>query len=88
MPETFGYIGAIAIIIGVVCLSLKEKADPFVKVVDAVNEISMKIISFVMYFTPIGVFTSIATVIYSNGAAAILALGKLLDGVKFKEKLG
>ena len=67
-----------AIIIGVTCLSLKEKAEPFVKVVDAVNEISVKIISVVMYFTPIGVFSSIATVMYSNGLDTILALAKTL----------
>lgn len=67
-----------AIIIGVVCLSLKEKADPFVKVVAAVDEISMKIISFVMYFTPIGVFSSIAIVIQSNGIDTVLSLGGVL----------
>jgi len=67
-----------AVIIGVVCLSLKQKADPFVKVVDAVNEISMKIISVVMYFTPIGVFSSIAIVIQSNGIDTVLSLGGVL----------
>ena len=67
-----------AIIIGIVCLVLKEKAEPFVKVVDAVNEISMKIISFVMYFTPIGVFSSIAIVIQSNGLDTVLSLGGVL----------
>ena len=67
-----------AIIIGVVCLMIKEKADPFVKVVDSVNEISMKIISFIMYFTPIGVFSSIAIVIQANGIDSILALGGAL----------
>ena len=67
-----------AIIIGIVCLSLKEKAEPFVKVVDAVNEISMKIISVVMYFTPIGVFSSIAIVIQSNGIDTVLSLGGVL----------
>lgn len=67
-----------AIIIGIVCVSLKEKAEPFVKLVDSVNEISMKIISFVMYFTPIGVFSSIAIVIQSNGIDTVLSLGGVL----------
>ncbi len=67
-----------AIIIGVVCLMIKEKADPFVKVVDSVNEISMKIISFIMYFTPIGVFSSIAIVIQSNGIDTVISLGGAL----------
>ncbi len=67
-----------AIIIGIVCLSLKEKADPFIKLVDSVNEISMKIISFVMYCTPIGVFSSIAIVVASNGLDTVLSIGGVL----------
>ena len=67
-----------AVIIGVVCLMIKEKAEPFVKVVDAINEISMKIISFIMYFTPIGVFSSIAIVIQSNGIDTVISLGATL----------
>ena len=67
-----------AIIIGVVCLMIKEKASPFVNVVDSVNEISMKIISFIMYFTPIGVFSSIAIVIQSNGIDSVLSIGGAL----------
>ena len=67
-----------AVIIGVGCLMIKEKAEPFVKVVDAINEISMKIISFIMYFTPIGVFSSIAIVIQSNGIDTVISLGATL----------
>jgi len=67
-----------AIIIGIVCLSLKEKADPFIKLVDSVNEISMKIISFVMYCTPVGVFSSIAIVVASNGIDTVLSIGGVL----------
>ena len=67
-----------AIIVGITCLALKEKAAPFVKVVEAVNDISIKIISVVMYFTPIGVFCSISSVMYANGLDTILALGGVL----------
>ena len=67
-----------AIIVGITCLMLKEKAEPFVKVVDALNEISMKIVSGVMYVTPIGVFCSIAGVVHANGIDTILALGGVL----------
>ena len=69
---------AFAIIIGVVCLSLKEKAKPFIDLVESVNEISMKIISIVMYCTPIGVFSSIAIVVASNGIDTVLSLGGVL----------
>ncbi len=67
-----------AIIIGITCISLKEKAEPFVKVVEALNEISVKIISVVMYFTPIGVFCSISTVICANGLETVAAIGGVL----------
>lgn len=67
-----------AIIIGIACLVIGEKAKPFVRVCESVNEISIKIISWVMYITPVGVFSSIAAVVYANGTATILALGKVL----------
>ncbi|MDD6144438.1 MAG: dicarboxylate/amino acid:cation symporter [bacterium] len=67
-----------AIIVGTTCIALKEKAEPFYKVVEAVNEISVKIISVVMLFTPIGVFCSIASVMYANGTATIIALAGVL----------
>ena len=44
----------------------------------SINDISIKIISVVMLFTPIGVFCSIASVIYANGTQTILELGKVL----------
>ena len=67
-----------AIIVGIACLSMGEKAAPFVQVVESINDISIKIISVVMYFTPIGVFCSIASVIYANGTETIIALGTVL----------
>ena len=69
---------AFALIIGVVCLSLREKAKPFIDLVESVNEISMKIITIVMYFTPIGVFSSIAIVVASNGLDTVLSIGGVL----------
>lgn len=67
-----------AIIIGITCLSLGEKAKPVVDLAEAINDISIKIITVVMYFTPLGVFCSITGVIYANGIDTILALGKVL----------
>lgn len=67
-----------AIIIGITCLSIGEKAQPFVKLAESINDISIKIISIVMYFTPIGVFSSISLVIASNGSSTIVALATVL----------
>lgn len=67
-----------AIIVGITCLSVGEKAEPFVRLAESVNDISIRIISVVMCFTPIGVFCSIASVIYANGTETILAVGTVL----------
>ena len=67
-----------AIIVGITCLSLGKKAEPFVKVVEAVNDISVKIVSVVMYCTPVGVFCSISSVVYANGTGTIVALAGVL----------
>lgn len=67
-----------AIIIGITCLAVGKKAEPFVKLAESINEISIKVVSVVMYFTPIGVFCSIASVVYANGTETITALGKVL----------
>lgn len=67
-----------AIIVGITCLTLKDKAKPFVAVVESINDISIKIISVVMNFTPVGVFCSIAGVVYSNGTETIVALAGVL----------
>ncbi|MCQ2406574.1 MAG: dicarboxylate/amino acid:cation symporter, partial [Oscillospiraceae bacterium] len=69
---------AFAIIVGITCVSLKEKADPFVKLCESINDISIKIIGVVMYCTPVGVFCSLAGTVHSNGIQAILALGGVM----------
>jgi Na+/H+-dicarboxylate symporter len=67
-----------AIIVGITCLSLGKKAEPFVKLAESINDISVKIVSVVMYCTPVGVFCSIASVIYANGTSTIIALAGVL----------
>ncbi len=67
-----------AVIVGFACLSIREKSKPFIQVVDSLNEICMRIISVVMYFTPIGVFCTIVPVVYNNGMATILSLAVIL----------
>ena len=67
-----------AIIVGIACLTLGEKADPFVRVCEAVDEISVKIVSAVMYTTPVGVFCSLAGTVHANGLQTILSLAAVL----------
>ena len=67
-----------SIIIGLACLSLKEKAEPFVKLCISIHDISIFIVSKIMRFTPIGVFACMATVMYSNGIQTVLQLGQVM----------
>lgn len=67
---------AFAVIIGLACLAIQEKADPFINLCDSIYQISIFIISKIMYVTPFGVFACIATVMYSNGVDTMLQLGR------------
>jgi len=69
---------AFAVIIGLACLSLKEKAKPVVDLCDSVNEISILVVGKVMLCTPVGVFCCIATVMNSNGTETMLQLAQVM----------
>ena len=65
-------------IIGFTIIAVGEKADALTKVIGSINEVCLKIISVVMYFTPIGVFCTIVPVVQSNGVDTIVSLATQL----------
>lgn len=67
-----------AIVMGIACLALREKARPVVQLCEALNEICVKVVTWVMHCTPVGVFCSIAAVMYANGIDTMIALGQVL----------
>lgn len=67
-----------AVIIGLSCQALKEKAKPLVDVINSLNEVCMFIITKIMYVAPVGVFACIATVMYTNGAKTMVDLGEVM----------
>ena len=67
-----------AVIIGFTLIAVGEKGAPLLKVIDSLNEVCLKIISTVMYFTPIGVFCTIVPVVEANGTSTIVSLASLL----------
>lgn len=67
-----------AVIIGFTLISIGEKGTPFLNVIISLNEVCIKIISVVMYFTPIGVFCTIVPVVEANGTSTILSLATQL----------
>ena len=46
--------------------------------IDSLNEVCLKIISTIMYFTPIGVFCTIVPVVQANGTETIISLATQL----------
>ncbi len=67
-----------AIIVGLACLSLKEKAKPFLDVCQSVYDISIFVIEKIMLITPFGVFACIATVMYTNGIDTMVQLAQVM----------
>lgn len=67
-----------AVIIGFTLIAIDEKGEPLLKVIEAGNEVCLKIISTVMYFTPVGVFCTIVPVVEANGTDTILSLATQL----------
>ena len=70
--------GKFAVIIGFTLISIGEKGKPFLDFIDSLNEIWLKIIGTIMYFTPIGVFCTIVPVVEANGTETILSLATQL----------
>ncbi|MBQ9327774.1 MAG: dicarboxylate/amino acid:cation symporter [Solobacterium sp.] len=67
-----------AVIIGLSCLSLKEKAEPVRNLCQSIYDISIFVVGKVMNFTPLGVFTTIALVIHANGTATMIQLAQVM----------
>ena len=67
-----------AIIVGIACLTLGKKAEPVVKLCESFHAICIKVVGWVMFCTPVGVFCSIAAVMYANGVETMIALGGVL----------
>ena len=67
-----------SLIIGFTLIAIGEKGEPLLKVIDSLNEVCLKIISTVMYFTPIGVFCTIVPVVEANGTKTIVSLATQL----------
>ena len=67
-----------SLVIGFTLIAIGEKGEPLLKVIDSLNEVCLKIISTVMYLTPIGVFCTIVPVVEANGTSTIVSLATQL----------
>ena len=67
-----------ALIMGFTLIAIGEKGEPLLRVIDSCNEACLKVISTVMYFTPLGVFCTIVPVVASNGTETVISLATQL----------
>jgi len=67
-----------AVIVGIACIAVGEKAQPFVKVCESFNEIAIKVIGVVMFTTPVGVFCSLANTVHANGKETLISLATVM----------
>ncbi len=67
-----------SIFFGVAAAAIGEKAKGFVKALETVSHIILKMVGYVMNFAPLGVFAAIAAVIATKGLAIFIFYGKYL----------
>lgn len=72
----------IAIFLGAGILAAGKKADPVTNLVNAANEVVMKVLTMIIRFTPVGVFCLMANVVALNGPKIIGSLA-LVIGVAY-----
>ena len=67
-----------SIFFGVAAAAIGEKAKGFIKALETVSHIILKMVGYVMNFAPLGVFAAIAAVIATKGLAIFIFYGKYL----------
>ena len=67
-----------SIFFGIAAASMGEKAKSFIKALETVSHIILKMVGYVMNFAPLGVFCAIAAVIATKGLAIFIFYGKYL----------
>lgn len=64
-----------SIFFGIALLSFGEKGKPIVDFMDTVGHVMLKMVGYVMWFAPVGVFGSVAALIATHGFDKIKVLG-------------
>jgi Na+/H+-dicarboxylate symporter len=67
-----------SIFFGVAAAAIGDKAKGFIKTLETVSHIILKMVGYVMNFAPLGVFGAIAAVIATKGLAIFIFYGKYL----------
>jgi len=67
-----------SILLGIVSLYYRKKAEPIISFMESLEFLSMRLVDWIMYLAPIGIFCLTASVIADTGFDAISALSKFV----------
>ncbi len=70
-----------ALLFGLACAAIGEKAAPVVRFCESLAEVMFRFTHYVMYFAPFGIFGAVAAAVGSRGPEVLLSLGKLVAAV-------
>jgi Na+/H+-dicarboxylate symporter len=65
-----------SIFFGVALTAIGKKGEPIIKALDSLGHIVLKMVSYVMYLAPLGVFGAMAAAIAKNGLGILTTFGK------------
>lgn len=67
-----------SIFFGVAMTALEEKAEPLTKALDTVGHICLKMVSYIMWVAPFGVFGGVAAIVAKKGLGVLSLYGKYM----------
>lgn len=67
-----------SVFFGVALTAVGDKGEPIVKALDSLAHVSLKMVTYVMYVAPLGVFGAMAAVIAKNGLGVLVTFGKYI----------
>jgi Na+/H+-dicarboxylate symporter len=69
-----------ATFVGVAATALGERAEPVVKVLDAITQLMLQITDYVMRLAPLAVFAAVTTAVAKEGLGILLTFGYFMGG--------
>jgi Na+/H+-dicarboxylate symporter len=67
-----------SVLFGIAVTAVGKKAEPIVKAMEAIADITLKMVGYVMYVAPLGVFGAMAAAIAKNGLGILATFGKYI----------
>jgi Na+/H+-dicarboxylate symporter len=67
-----------SVFFGIALTAIGKKGEPIINALDAVAHVVLKMVSYVMYLAPLGVFGAMAAAIAKNGLGILVTFGKYI----------